>query len=151
MNHCCSGLIETSPAKPATVKTKKAKGISQYLLRFWLLLVRTATVRNRAAIANRKASSKMPVGINETLARYAKPAAKQKTTSTKREMRLVDSLVAITLLVIRPLLLYRRHLGGPNKLAQELARHLAAPAQGVTAATIRSHCSRRPSRTPPAD
>src|SRR6266487_4360693 len=49
MNHCCSGLIETSPAKPATVKTKKAKGISQYLLRFWLLLVRTATVRSSAA------------------------------------------------------------------------------------------------------
>jgi hypothetical protein len=100
------------------VKTKKAKGISQYLLRFWLLLVRTATVRSRAARPNRKASSKMPVGINETLARYAKPAAKQNTTSTEREMRLVDSLVTITLLVIGPLLLYRRHLGGPNKPAE---------------------------------
>src|SRR5947209_13425301 len=114
MNHCVSGLIETSPAKPATVKTKKAKGISQYFLRFWLLLVRTATVRSRAARPNRKASSKMPVGINETLARYAKPAAKQNTTSTQREMRLVDSLVTITFLVIRPLLLSLRHLAGPT-------------------------------------
>jgi hypothetical protein len=100
------------------VKTKKAKGISQYLLRFWLLLVRTATVRSTAARPSRKASSKMPVGINETLARYAKPAAKQNTMSTERETRLVDSLVTITLLAIRPLLLYRCHLGGPNKPAQ---------------------------------
>src|SRR5947209_14182149 len=114
MNHCVSGLIETSPTKPATVKTKKAKGISQYLLRFWLLLVRTVTVRSRAARPNRKESSKMPVGINETLARYAKPAAKENTTSTEREMRLVGALVTITLLVIRPLLLTRRPLGGPT-------------------------------------
>src|SRR5438876_4861540 len=123
----------TSPAKPAMVKTKKAKGISQYLLRFWLLLARTATVRSRAARPNRKESSMMPVGINETLARYAKPAAKQNTMSTEREMRLVDSLVTITLLVIRPLLLYRRHLGGAtNKPAQELARPPAAQAQGAS-------------------
>jgi hypothetical protein len=48
----------------------------------------------------------------------------------KRELRLVASLVTITVLVIRSLLFYRRRRGGAiNKPTQELIRHLVAPVQ----------------------
>src|SRR6266516_769328 len=59
-----------------------------------------------------------------------------------RWRKIVYILVVIALLIKKPLLLYRRHLGGPNKPAEVLARHLSTQAQGASTATIRPHCSR---------
>jgi len=49
----CRKIVSVAPA---IVKTKKAKGISQYLFRFYPLLVMTATDRKRAERPNRKVS-----------------------------------------------------------------------------------------------
>src|SRR5881296_538505 len=87
MNPCRKNVS----AAPAMVKMKKASGISQYLLRFRVLLARTATARKRAASPSRKAPWKIHRGINATPNRNDKPATKQNATSTVREIGLGNS------------------------------------------------------------
>src|SRR2546422_11132174 len=62
MNPCRKNVS----AAPAIVKIEKANGISQYLLRFRVLLVRTAIARKRAESPSRKAPWKIHRGINAT-------------------------------------------------------------------------------------
>src|SRR6267143_1050250 len=93
MNPCRKNVS----AAPAIVKTKKANGISQYLLRFRVLLARTATTRKRAVSPSRKAPWKIHRDINATPNRNDKPATKQNPTSTAREIGLGNSLPGWTL------------------------------------------------------
>src|SRR5207245_4916955 len=93
MNPCRKNVS----AAPAIVKIKKANGISRYLLRFSVLLARTATARKRAASPSRNATCKIHGGINATPNRNDKPATKQNATSTVREIGLGNSFPGWTL------------------------------------------------------
>ena len=93
MNPCRKNVS----AAPAIVKIKKANGISQYLLRFLVLLARTATARKTAERPSRKAPWKIHRDINATPNRNDKPATKQNATSRVREMMRGDSFPGWTL------------------------------------------------------
>src|SRR2546422_1972699 len=93
MNPC----RKNASAAPAMVKMKKANGISQYMLRFRVLLASTATARKRAESPSRKAPWKIHRGINATPNRNDKPATKQNPTSTAREIGLGNSFPGWTL------------------------------------------------------
>src|SRR6267143_3009947 len=87
MNPCRKNVS----AAPAIVKTKKAKGISQYLLRLCARLARIATARKGAERPSRKTPWKIQRGIKATPTRNDNPAIKQDAKSRVREIRLVDS------------------------------------------------------------
>src|SRR2546425_2227697 len=93
MNPCRKNVS----AAPAIVKIKKANGISQYLLRFRVLLARTATARKTAERPSRKAPWEIHRDINATPNRNDKPATKQNATSTVREIGLGNSFPGWTL------------------------------------------------------
>src|SRR6058998_3520843 len=93
MNPCRKNVS----AAPAIVKIEKANGTSQCLLRFGVLLARTATARKRAESPSRKAPWKIHRGINATPNRNDKPATKQNATRTVREMMRGDSFPGWTL------------------------------------------------------
>src|SRR4029077_1063179 len=92
----------TSPANPAIVKTKKANGISQYLLRLCVLRARRAITRKMADRPRRKASYQSPVGMSETLARYAKAAARHRTTRPSREAMRIGSVASSSVALESP-------------------------------------------------
>src|SRR6059036_3949138 len=93
MNPC----RKNASAAPAIVKTKKANGISQYLLRFRVLLARTATARKTAERPSRKAPWKIHRDITATPTRNDRPATKQNPTSMAREIGLGNSSPGWTL------------------------------------------------------
>src|SRR3989454_12226204 len=93
MNPCRKNVS----AVPAIVKIEKANGTSQCLLRFGVLLARTATARKRAERPSRNAPWKIHRGITATPTRNDRPATKQNPTSTAREIGLGNSFPGWTL------------------------------------------------------
>src|SRR3989449_2739410 len=86
MNPCRKNVS----AAPAIVKMKKANGISQYLLRFRVLLARTATARKRAESPSRKAPWKIHSGISATPTRNDRPPTRHDEASAESRISLVD-------------------------------------------------------------